>query len=218
MNKLPVDISNNESLWLQLLVDDQLSDSQRLTLFQYLDSDTDRWKRCAVAFVDDQLFAKQLGLASTELESSNGMASTEKPTKPKMQPTTNQSTWFMALAASLAFVLGAGSFYLFGLAFQSATPTTVQQQHDRDPLPRFSPAGFLTGNGPNSLIEIENSPTHAIYYTDHEVPEFLLDAMIRAGHRITFGQETVSVITATGDYVDVPVSTLEVAKYARKTL
>ena len=40
---------------------------------------------------------------------------------------------------------------------------------------------FQIGRG---LIEIENTPTNAVYLTDREVPESIIESFVAAGHQV----------------------------------
>jgi hypothetical protein len=123
----------------------------------------------------------------------------------------------------LSLVLVAGGAMLVGaLGYRLTTLSQTEQAEslvasiefpvsDRDsftPLDQESgrtQVSFQEAFRPNTLVEVENSPTRAVYYLDHQVPKFLLEAMI-------------SIDGPDGQALEVPINKLEIEKYTATSL
>ena len=101
------------------LVDGELSPEDRRNLLKRLDNETDGWKRCALAFLEDQAFkesfkpprqivgwvsdAQPTGMSTA---ASVGYASLTHPTSPRLPKSQARHRLLTAAAVLLAFTLG----------------------------------------------------------------------------------------------------------------
>jgi len=63
------------------------------------------------------------------------------------------------------------------------------------------------------LIEVENTPEKALYYSKHRLPDFLLDALVVAGHKVTIKKETVFASSEDLAGVQLPFHAFEIKKF-----
>lgn len=64
----------------------------------------------------------------------------------------------------------------------------------------------------SALIEIENSPTHAIYLTDSDIPESVVECFVEAGHEVEVRSYEPEFTTELMQSLDKPVLQIEVTK------
>ena len=243
-------VSDNESLWIELLVDNELTNEQTNSLMGYLDENPDGWKRCCTALLDDRLLRNGI-LADFQDQHGASLAGqtlpiTGKPdAKIEVAPSHRAATlpwWSIAMVACLATLLGAIGHRMMQRPALEAQQLSAQNESapsisetdlekirnlirennaellggktDFAPTQfRQTPVSFELAYRPNTLVEIENTPTKAVYQIDHEVPGFLLDAIVRAGHQVDIRQDYVSVKNSDGKLIRIPVNTLEIVKF-----
>ena len=64
----------------------------------------------------------------------------------------------------------------------------------------------------SALIEIENSPTHALYLTDRDIPESMVECFVEAGHEVEVRPYEPEFKTELMQSLDKPVLQIEVTK------
>ncbi len=235
MNVLPEDIANNESEWLEWLVDDELDAQQLPRFFRYLDDKPEAWKRCATALLDDRSMRKGVMQASGSVRSDEDLSAVKPQVVAKSLDSKSLSrrSWLpMVLVACLAMLIGAIGHRMTVLP-QTVQPEQIVSSFDSsindllakdqiDEVPAWrnsrTQVSFQEAFKPNTLVEVENSPTRAVYYIDHQVPKFLLEAMVIAGHQLTIGQEMVLIDGPNGEALEVPINKLEIEKYTVTSL
>ncbi len=230
-NLLPEDIANNESNWLECLVDDELDSQQLQGLCQYFDRTPDAWKRCATALLDDRTMRMGVIQAFATDDFRKAVAPVKAQVKTKgivPKSTSPLRSWMpMVLCACFAMIMGAIGQRMLMLpqteqprdvvsAFDP--PMTDRSELDSLPSRSLTQVSFQNAFKPNTLVEIENSPTRAVYYIDHQVPKFLLEAMVIAGHQLSIGQEMVLIDGPNGEALEVPINRLEIEKYCTASL
>jgi hypothetical protein len=103
MNYLPLTPEH-----LDLLVDGELSETERRQLLDSLDREPDGWRRCALAFLEAQCWKKEFGGLKQSTESGlSAVAPVCRSLKRKSSPLGLPGT-LMAMAASFLLFLGAG--------------------------------------------------------------------------------------------------------------
>ena len=233
MNLLPDDIANNESEWIECLVDDELNATQLPRMYQYLDENSEAWKRCAIAMLDERALRKGVlhAFAPEGVEFVTPYAKPQVPTK-RLDfdgKLSSKRNWLsLVLVAGGAMLVGALGYRLTTLSQTEQAESLVASIEfpvsDRDsftPLDQESgrtQVSFQEAFRPNTLVEVENSPTRAVYYLDHQVPKFLLEAMVIAGHQLSIGQEMISIDGPDGQALEVPINKLEIEKYTATSL
>lgn len=109
----------NENELIDLLVDDELGESQRRDLLQRLEQSPGGWRRCALAFLEAQCWKKELGAVAREPER---MAS---PT-PRVSQRAPAFRWGTPLAMAASFLVALGLGVVWNGGWQGRTPLSGQ--------------------------------------------------------------------------------------------
>ncbi len=112
----------DENELFDLLVDDELSESQRGELLRRLEQMPDGWRRCALAFLEAQCWKKELGVVAREPQSR--VVAAPAPTFPKRAPLFRWGT-LLAMAASFLVALGLGFLWREGWQGRTTFPGQV---------------------------------------------------------------------------------------------
>lgn len=233
MNLLPNSIADHETLWLDMLADNELDSNQRQRFFAYLDQTTDGWKRCAQWLLHEQLLAIELKQAACDrardavpIKDMNFAAASKDQAQlaPRATGGRRQRTLVqLVLTACVAFAMGLG---LYPLLSQSPTSAVSDQSANNAEAPgsaaskayiesRMVPASLNTELPGHTLYEIENTLTHATYYLNHQLPEFLLQSLVLAGHTVQVDQDLIAIPGPDGQLLQVPMNKLEVTKFTQ---
>lgn len=201
LNQTPLD----DGIWLSMLVDNELSPQQRARYVEHLKSTND-WQRVAVAFLDEQVLQTHV-VSPDKLVSEVGVV---RPVEPKPG-----ARWTQYLGMALCLLLG----LLVGPLLQSGTssPEVVDgsgliQPIDQDVLEPEESAINVSLPG---LYQVSDTQEEAVYYADFSVPQFLLDALVLAGHRVTFDQEFLGYTETSDNAAAVPINVIRIQKYGR---
>ena len=175
MNSLPA-IHEDPQLWLEMLADGELSQEERGVVWKYLEANPESWKDCAVAFWDHQFFCRDLKTGESSSVAGKERYGTRRTVAGRKW---GSILGYSGLAALLAFVLGCLSYPMMFQKTNSDGSFAERTEKGDDigelPLrdlpatPVMNPASWVR---PNSLIEIENTSTRAVYYFDHRLPRF----------------------------------------------
>ena len=224
MNPLPEINKNSESIWLDLLNDNELDAFQRRELYEYLDDSHEGWKRCAKLLLHERQLAAELSQA---FGSDSIGAARNDAIKPVLESqrqgagTTGRlpaSMLLAALAICLAFVLGTFVNQLWEAGEPTPNAATDALDHN-DRVQGFETPISLVANhlvDSHTIYEVQNTATSATYYLEKPVPDFFLQALVLAGHAVEVDQEFVDIVGPDGEYFPVPINKLEINKFALK--
>lgn len=205
-----------DDLWLSMLVDGELSVSQRQAYLVYV-AKANEWQKVATAFLDEQVVKIHL-TASDQTVSDDSVAddsvadvrvaASAKPQYPH--------DWMYYLAMAACLVCG----LLIGPWLQSDQPSidvvdlptapTFQSNDNSVTVAKEKFQPSLPG-----LFQVSNTIDEAVYYADFSLPQFMLDALVLAGHRVTFDQEFLGYTETSDNPSAVPINVIHIQKYGR---
>lgn len=193
----------NESLssWdLQLsrLVDGELAPTEYRALLQTLDADPQRWRECALAFLEAQAMSGELSALRGEYLA--------PPAQPAPAAASKASSWWgtlLAMGASFALALPLGGWLLGHSDSPHGSPPQIVKH--ADPLPQVAPAPPAPAtNAPLGKVRLvtDDGQVEVPYYNAANGAPYLLnqqptlsDAMLqsleRQGHLIKQAQAGV---------------------------
>ena len=64
-----------------------------------------------------------------------------------------------------------------------------------------------------AIFQAKNTITEAVYYTDFSLPQFLLEALVKAGHRVELDQDFLSDTESPDSFAAVPINVVRIHKY-----
>ncbi|MFK7820520.1 MAG: hypothetical protein AB8G99_17500 [Planctomycetaceae bacterium] len=199
LNETPFD----DDAWIEMLVDGELNTSQRTAFIKHI-KQTDNWQRVATAFLDDQVLQGSVGFDEP--------AATVPKTSKIVRPKSFRTPVFLLVASLL---LG-GLVGFFARQPETVTITNVISPESIDgPEDEVSGATSDRNRAPSlpTLMQASNTPSEAVYYSDFSVPQFLLDALMIAGHEVELAQDFISQPNASDPAGLVPVNVIRVRKY-----
>ncbi len=248
--KMPPLDDDDLELWLNLLVDDELSPEQRRELIQYLNRHPEYWRICARTFLDQQTLQNTIvqpvgesnsgitrkvvpGSKTEKMEVAGqvvvGLSRVELRSRQNVSRSRRMTRWLamagcIALTGCCGFLAGAWGGIDWGRQeskreLDQAAIQIAQLERNLDKEQRFGAMLASLGTSPQCelvnrfqgqpmLIELENTPSHALYLTNREVPRSLLDCFASAG----FGVEIKLYEPKFMNPFKSPVVALEVTK------
>ena len=204
----------DESLWIDLLADNELDSEQRRRLLDHLEQHPQFWRSCALTFIDGQTLR-------TELKMTVGQEP-EETSLPLSRNTGRRSRakQFAVFAASLflAFAVGRVTSSEFDdtrsqprQVARETLPHPPEMLHDTENASQLFFASMPSAVP--ALIEVKDDEQEAVYYLHEPLPSFLLDAIVMAGHGVRAEQEMVEIEFENGEIDVVPINTLIIDKY-----
>jgi len=119
MNPLERDMTADDDRRFDLLVDGELSESERRELLSGLDDEPGGWRRCALAFLEAQSWRRELGAVRDEAARRPGDAVSTDASAPSV-PVDHRHAWWLrtsgtllAMAASFLAAMALG-WWIFG--------------------------------------------------------------------------------------------------------
>ncbi|HJT35002.1 MAG TPA: hypothetical protein VJ783_23440 [Pirellulales bacterium] len=205
---------------LDLLVDGELSESQRRELLAWCEREPDGWRRCALAFLDAQSWSSVLGqMARGDSEviermlSNDPLLSAPAAGAPvvELPKATIAPAWLVPALALAASVLVAFSLGLWarGGMFGAGPAIAAKGASDKVRLVADGPAGaaddsqmpVAEGQGVNEDW-LSGQPT--------AMPREIEQALERLGHRVRQQRQLVPIPLEDGRRVMVPVDQIDV--------
>lgn len=204
---------------LDLLVDGELSESQRCELLAWCEREPDGWRRCALAFLDAQSWSSVLGQMargdSAPIESmlsDDPLLSAPAAGAPvvDLPKATLSPSWLgpaLALAASVlvAFALG---LWARGGMFGDGPTIAAKGARDKVRLVADGPPG----TGDNIQMPVaEGQPVNDDWLGGQPaMPRDIQQALERLGHRVRQQRQLVPIPLEDGRRVMVPVDQIDV--------
>lgn len=229
MNPINRDISSDDDHRFDLLVDGELSESQRRELLAGLDDEPDGWRRCALAFLEAQCWRDELGSMARE---SAAAASTlrRSPTRQRRLG----SLAAMAASFLVALLLGSQLQRLWQGQPADPAPRTLVAEETGDIVePTPQPADMpptpwqmvtldpVDGSGEPvrlPVIERETVDPGWLQGRPTAMPAEVLQALQQSGHRIRQHRQWLPMRMKDGRQLVVPVEQVDVRYVGRPTL
>ena len=205
---------------IQLLVDNELNEVERRQLFELLEGTKDGWKKCAVAFCNEQFLKQEFAC----LDSDPGSQTAHKPVLLRNRGhSANRVTPYslLAMVAFLMIGLGIGKFLQFqspsvtdesvAIAEQASVRSMVQEARE---LVQAAPSpGTLPVDLPvTRLFELENTEARVVYLSPDPLPEFILQSIVFAGHDVEVARENIDTPITRDRSIPLPIYELRVTK------
>ena len=199
------------------LVDGDLPEAERLALLLRLDADPDAWRRCALAFLEDQAWRKALG----PLAASSALLSMPVSV-PRMASARLRR---LALAATVLASTFAGGFAARGLGRVGPAVEVAKDQramsipHEASPSGEVVEVGSLqfvdasAGELPPARFPIRSGPgldDRWLRSQPPSVPDYLRAQLERQGYQVLERRNLVSVEVGEGKHVSIPVDQVQV--------
>ena len=195
----------SDDIWLGMLVDGELSVSQREAYVAHI-AETKNWQKLAIAFLDEQILTAHVVEPFTSAAEVVVAESAEpKPSRGWLQ--------YLAMAACLLIGVMLGPWLQNSeVAVEvvdvpvPSEPTVVEADDSADDTLQASLPG---------LYQVSDTAEEAVYYADFSVPQFMLDALVLAGHRVTFDVEFLGYTETSDNPAAVPINVIHIQKYGR---
>jgi len=212
---------------IDLLVDDELSESQRSELLRRLEHLPDGWRRCALAFLEAQCWKKELGLLAQTPQRMTA------PAVPAQQKPGHAVRWgtLLAMAASFLVALGLGSLWRGARSDRSSLPGQVAAvtAESQRPAPAGTPAPaasrapawqmvtLATDRGQGSedesirlpAMERERIDDSWLQSIPQAIPPEVLRALKNTGHKVRQSRQLVPVQMQDGRRLIVPLGQVD---------
>lgn len=204
---------------LDLLVDGELSESQRCELLAWCEREPDGWRRCALAFLDAQSWSSVLGQMargdSAPIESmlsDDPLLSAPAAGAPvvDLPKATLSPSWLgpaLALAASVLVAFALGLWARGGL-FGDGPAIAPKGARDKVRLVADGPAG--TGDNIQMPVAEGQSVSDDWLGGQPAMPRDIQQALERLGHRVRQQRQLVPIPLEDGRRVMVPVDQIDV--------
>jgi len=194
------DIPLDDDLWLEMLIDGELTAQQRSGFITHTKR-TDAWQRVATAFLDNQVLAEAVPF---------------EPDFPKVAPEpgrTGDRARHQSLVVAVACLV-CGLF--FGSMMMNPGPEDAVLATNDNVTSDVEPTATATGRETlPALYQVRDTPAEAVYYVDCEVPRFLLESLVLAGHNVKLEQEFLGYTESPNSPAAVPINVLRIEKYGR---
>ena len=229
MNPIDRDVSSDNDHRFDLLVDGELSESQRRELLAGLDDEPDGWRRCALALLEAQCWQNEFGSMVGELDESAPALRRSPPRRRHVGP-------LLAVAASFLVALLLGSQLQPLWRGQPVDPAPQPQVADVTddivepvPQPADTPStpwqmvslDAVDGSGePVQLpaIERETIDQQWLQGRPTAMPDEVLQALQQSGHRIRQHRQWLPLRMKDGRRLVVPVEQVDVRYVGLPTL
>lgn len=194
------------------LVDGCLDDAERRELLIRLDGDPDGWRRCALGFLEDQVWRS--ALTSPVIAPAGSAQVSPASTGPRRSrvPLRRLSIAASVLAATFAAGLGVGGASLGRGPIAVARPEALPAKAPRpDPIREVGSIALVDGSSgeaaPDRIPILAGPGLDERWLRDQppSVPEYLRAQWERQGYQVEQRRRLVSVVLQDGRRVSIPV-------------
>ena len=193
----------SDDIWMNMLVDGELTTQQRSRFINHI-RETNDWQRVATVFLDEHVLA-----TNVPFERADSPVLAEVP-----RTRGSKRTWALA-AMAMSLLLGG----LIG--YGARQPEIVEVVRSDNATTEKTPneptsqkkTGLIARASLPALFQAKDTPQEAVYYADFVVPQFLLDALVVAGHKVELDQEFIGYTESIDSPAAVPINVLRVTKY-----
>jgi hypothetical protein len=227
-NIMHENLSPTDDIVFDKLVDGELNEAERRELLSGLDEQPGGWRRCALAFLESQCWHKALpAYASYRQEE----APHQSELKPVAQVATKRTRWWQSAPGAVSAM--AASFLLaLGLVFWARHPGVGPEVGGQTGVPiarsDVAPQTQQRADTPHSrIVTVSEGPqpgdSFNVRATEHDnidprwaqaapspIPDNVLQALKRTGHRVDGHRELMRVALPDGRNLLVPVDQVEV--------
>lgn len=205
---------------LDLLVDGELSESQRRELLAWCEREPDGWRRCALAFLDAQSWSSVLGQMARGDSGAAGRSLSDdplwaapsagapavEPPKPPIAP-----SWLSPALALAASVLVAFSLGLWARGGLSGGDPAIAAKGARGNVRLVADGPVRAGDGRQMPVaEEQRMNDDWLSGQPAAMPREIEQALERLGHRVRQQRQLVPIPLGDGRRVMVPVDQIDV--------
>ena len=211
--------SSVEDAAIDRLVDGELPEAERRDLLLRLENDPEGWRRCTLAFLEDQAFRK--AMAGFPFPSSLPEPATSISLRPRKTWTRRISVAATVLVATFAAGFAAGGMLKASPKVQVAradpgrveAPADVPQRDEIREVGSFKLVDGSAGESPSRRIPILSGPgLNDQWLRDQppSIPDYVRGRWERRGYQVEERRRLVSVELEDGRRVSIPVDEVEV--------
>ena len=195
----------SDDIWLSMLVDGELSVSQRQKYVAFV-AEMNDWQKVATAFLDEQILTAHVA---------EPVATVADVVIADLVEPKSARRWvqYLAMVACLLFGLVIGPWLQRGQPFVEVVDVPVPSEPIADEGVDAA-EGALQASLPG-LYQVSDTVDEAVYYADFSLPQFMLDALVLAGHRVTFDMEFLGYTETSDNPAAVPINVIHIQKYGR---
>jgi anti-sigma factor RsiW len=210
------------------LVGGELADTERRELLTRLENDPDGWRRCALAFLEDQAWRSAIAGDGVSASRTGPIpASLPRAQRPRFS-IRRLSVAAMVLAATFAAGLALGGASRDRGSVEIAPPVTIAKNEPTLP-PSAEPireVGWInlvdqaSGESPPQRVPILSGPgldDHWLSQQPSSVPEYVRTLWERQGYQVEEHRRLVSVQLEDGRRVSIPVDEVALQYVGQKT-
>ncbi len=192
------DIPLSDDLWLEMLIDGELTTQQRAAFIVHI-KETGVWQHVATAFLDNQLLSRAVPF---------------EPDEPKIVPEPKrprERVWHQSLVVAVACLVS-GLFFGSMISPSAENAAVAIDGATSDVQPSATAMGRQSLP---ALYQVRDTPDEAVYYVDCDVPRFLLESLVLAGHNVKLEQDFLGYTESPNSPAAVPINVLRIEKYGR---
>jgi anti-sigma factor RsiW len=210
------------------LVDGELSDAERRELLIRLENDPDGWRRCALAFLEDQAWRSAIAGRAVGV-SKAGPSPASASRSPRRRPSLRRlSAVATVLAATFAAGLAVGGMSRDrGSVGVAPPPVVAKNQPTPPPAPEpIREVGWVnvvdqsSGESPSRRVPILSGPgldDRWLSQQPSSVPDYVRTLWERQGYQVEERRRLVSVQLEDGRRVSIPVDEVALEYVGQKT-
>ena len=193
----------SDDIWMNMLVDGELTTQQRSRFINHI-RETNDWQRVATVFLDEHVLA-----TNVPFERADSPVLAEVP-----RTRGSKRTWAltaMAMSLLLGGLIGYGARQPEIVEVVRSDNATTEKTPNEPTSQKKT--GLIARASLPALFQAKDTPQEAVYYADFVVPQFLLDALVVAGHKVELDQEFIGYTESIDSPAAVPINVLRVTKY-----
>lgn len=206
------DVAFDDPIWLDLLVDDELTAAQRTELIRYV-AEHNLWQAVATTFLDAQVLASTVPSVPPAASATAQTAAAQS----------SKFNWRLLCAMVACLVAGLLLGHLIPGQGTSPVGTTESAgllaagsegpEEPQSPAESTEDPVVARRLALPALFQARDTLDEAVFYADYSVPQFLLDALIIAGHDVSLEHDFIGFTQSADDPAAVPVNVIRVRKY-----
>jgi hypothetical protein len=211
---------DEESRWIDRLVDGELDTTERRALLARFEREPDGWRRCALAFLESQSWREALRLRAEPVASGvNGLSQTLSPPPRESTSTWRPRRWRRLAAIAAGWIVAFAAGWMTGGGSRETTPGMASRTTQ---APGVARPDRETNNSPTTRpVSIAEVPVLKIRQPSEPAspaPETIRRSLEHRGFQVEPRQGLVSVKLKDGRRVALPVDALKFRYVGGRTL
>ncbi|WP_435005833.1 hypothetical protein P12x_003597 [Tundrisphaera lichenicola] len=222
----PVDDSS-----IDRLVGGELADQERRELLLRLENDPEGWRRCALAFLEDQAWRSAISGMSVPVSSADPAPSSPPRVRVNRSRLQRLSIAATVLVATFAAGLALGGASRSGAGSESVPAVALVPEEKSKPVPPpasepIREVGWInlvdqnSGESPPRKVPILSGPGLDDQWLSNQpspVPDYLRTQWERQGYQVEERRRLVSVVLEDGRHVSIPVDEVALQYVGQET-